>query len=260
MLCATGQSVTIDHIAYQVINECKNYCQNCYLRDKDTDPSVIEELTELIESGKLFCWDFTISLNSIIHSVVPRFQVYNLIRVLRNSHIDVNITVHDIDDLLYWIPPSALSMVRGVSMSRISDRCIKRLLHWNKKLRIRQAVIARGTVNHLQKLPQNAQRFLILEKQPLGDKALWFSTKAYQHTTEKLEDFLPDTCVSEIKEHGTCRAGSGRIHIWPDGSVTACPYDSKRRNPVEGSLLERITEAINIPFQKCDLPEELCNL
>jgi hypothetical protein len=79
--------------------------------------------------------------------------------------------------------------------------------------------------------------YLILHKQPLGDSQdldmLDYWLEALQILPDStMGELIPDGCVHDaVKKETTglsCSAGIGKVQVWPDGSVTGCPYDSKR--------------------------------
>jgi len=54
---------------------------------------------------------------------------------------------------------------------------------------------------------------------------------------------VTDTCVKDILKGDQCLAGTQLFHLWPDGTVTGCPYDSSCRagvtSQMELDLLQR---------------------
>ena len=72
-----------------------------------------------------------------------------------------------------------------------------------------------------------------------------------------------DRCTSAVR-FGTCGANRGVFHIWPDGSVSGCPYkiksDTDPANPPYSSgILDNIVKASKVedPMAGCPLQETL---
>jgi hypothetical protein len=268
MLTSSGSYIHINNIIYQPTNECENKCHNCYIKSSNpTKPNtgVWIELIELIATRKLTCWTFTLSLNKFRYRAFSPFPQLpqELIKTLFEAGIHIYITAKTVDDIKQWISLQDLKYITGVSLATILPTDIRRdarlLEDYNPTLEMKFSYVVKETTE-LQRLhlPQytNASRYLILEKAPLGELIPRQNIERYIKQEQMTYPHYPDTCVSELRKHGACSAGRSRVHIWPDGSVTACQYDSNRHCAQNSStLLKSIVEVIDQPQ-----PTNICSL
>jgi hypothetical protein len=114
--------------------------------------------------------------------------------------------------------------------------------------------------------------YLILRKCGLGRKQSTKSIQEYQSILKQLDTVLNeenkkkiiiDSCVVDsynylTQGHG-CRANIGKIHIWPDGHVSGCPYNMDGGRPATNliELVENIDEVFNYyEFKECNIPND----
>lgn len=76
------------------------------------------------------------------------------------------------------------------------------------------------------------QVYLVLKKSPLGSEQAvdairhWFEAKKEVPKEKLMEDACLQDTVILLKDKYKCGAGINKVHIWPDGSVSGCPYDA----------------------------------
>ena len=118
--------------------------------------------------------------------------------------------------------------------------------------------------------------YLVLKKSPLGQEQnvedMINLFKAVKHVPP--EKLTRDACITDaVKKINTnfkCGAGIQKVHVWPDGSVTGCPYDAHHKaqdtyeNHTEGktfSVWEQIDTVVNSPschpMDFCGIPAAL---
>lgn len=118
-------------------------------------------------------------------------------------------------------------------------------------------------------LPYVDSIYLILKKQPVGSEIdiekERVNIKAYLEFVEtlkkdKFSKVIIDTCVEDCLLHKRnpkrgCAANVSKFQIWPDGSVSGCPYKHKAyTNPtltVEGMIQNLHKARESYDFEKC---------
>jgi MoaA/NifB/PqqE/SkfB family radical SAM enzyme len=115
---------------------------------------------------------------------------------------------------------------------------------------------------------------LVLEKNALGEEQNEESMKAW-FAARKLvppEKLVQDACIEDsykkLKSGLTCSAGISKLHIWPDGRVSGCPYDSKhimhqsvgKEYDVWNELNRVVNEKSCHSMDHCKIPEILSKL
>lgn len=107
--------------------------------------------------------------------------------------------------------------------------------------------------------------YLALHKNPLGEEqnpdAPQYIEDAIQAADEQHRNKITvDVCITDAliktrKEEHACSAGISKVHVWPDGSVTGCPYDSHHimgeKLPDTFQELRQVVAANAHPFKKC---------
>jgi hypothetical protein len=164
-----------------------------------------------------------------------------------------------------------LENVRVISLSNISDLKDKILeeiretdvsINWNM-------MPSRTTDKEIRLYEGLADTIhVILEKPALGGEISGeYLTRYFEACRVVPEEKLElDTCVNASIDHLfqgiKCSAGIDRIHIWPNGAVTGCPYDSHgleevREKDITKSLDIAIKKRGNHPFDHCRIPDAI---
>lgn len=268
----SDKSVYFDHIIWQVNANCEKKCSDCYLHkmphwEEFARPhQVYNNLIDILLSHQLRCRQFTINVSrALINKLV--IDMICCLASLGHHRPHITLGIHDYQqyrDLAYnlWEEEVPLSMyVDSIAISRPVDL----------------QTISRSTpeiiLNHIagrflpQPLSQDQQVHLIIKKPALGDhpKRFVWEKARYQWTQSQLEmrqiPLRGDECILHYQQapHLACHAGIYVAHIWPDGSVTGCPYDVFCRYGASSleipSLLDRFKhiERIGSPVKICKL-------
>lgn len=121
--------------------------------------------------------------------------------------------------------------------------------------------------------PRTDSIYLILHKPDVGEKYDQDYVDYYQSVAEHFKDnpnVMTDGCIQDSKKflktgHG-CSSNISRFQIWPDGSVSGCPYSHNPITPGVGNVKEE-TEQLEIvlnniraankiyQFDKCKIPD-----
>lgn len=85
---------------------------------------------------------------------------------------------------------------------------------------------------------------------------------------EVSEKIVIDDCLTDslnyLEKGHTCSAGISKIHVWPDGRVSGCPYMTAARGKVAETaqdIIDNIRAEVgsNKDFNSCYIPDELKN-
>lgn len=186
----------------------------------------------------------------------PRTEVINGIEIAVTGQPELCVTAHSwntvqcwardlemsVDDFLW--PVSILSLSTfpslGKNIAEMIDQC-----HRNDT-KVNFNYMVKGGEENSKAFEMGCryadQVYLVLKKAPLGQEqdpmafANWLKARdiAKKEAKDKL---IEDTCVldsihkihvsTSIQEQNTlCGAGKTKKHVWPDGTITGCPYDS----------------------------------
>jgi len=294
MLVIGKDKISTDHVMWQPAFRCEFNCHNCYVSKSPASSysgSLRVDLYSLLFiEKKLSCSQFTISLDTTLD---PDPGLVNLFKELwtRYDHEknlpDLCLTIRDYDSLKSWASlvmgrqdnPTIkfLSKVDTLSLScmpksdwtrqelrNIID-CLDVKLHYNAMI---SGYLPVDQFDSGVKLADKV--YLTLEKDALGSgpdaKAIerWFESRDRVPKEKLIEDSCMQDTVINIKSGLTCGAGTRKLHVWPDGSVTGCPYDSYhlmddkvRVGPVDTwENIQRIVHNRNpSPMDYCGIPK-----
>jgi len=261
-----------DNIIWQVDAMCSNKCKGCYLQELDWDEFVLppyiiaDQLSDLFHTGRLMCNQFTISLDKdLCHDDIKREAVTQLLDTLHTfnkSHITLSAydllgldcagyPIRDVDSI-------AVSKLPSLGYAHSKDP-------WTSK------PMPEIVLQHLYDkaplpLSKNMNRmYLLFRKPPLGDriedlkvKLSDFTTKYYSLLTNRYNTQM-DLCINNIEYKKACHGGIHTATVWPDGSVTGCPYDTYCRYGAHTmeipSLLDRFkhVDRLGSPYKICAL-------
>jgi hypothetical protein len=270
MKLISDRFIHFDHIIWQVAADCPCKCKNCYLQKLDWDEfvtdetlhSVSSELIYLLNTGQIKCNQFTISLDD---SGNWRHLVKRVAKVLawllEPPHI--TLSAHTYRHILEYYS-STLPYAKSIAISEIDSTLYTRGGSCKSVILNHRASIGPSPfVGPVGKI------HVILDKPALGDLPEPSSIDQYRDKLARLHQrpgppVLRDRCeVTVLAEDKfpthSCHAGISLAHIWPDGSVTGCPYDVYCRYGASAleipTLLERFKH-----IEKIESPYEICKL
>lgn len=239
------------HIMWQPTFLCSRGCKYCYVfqNPKRNHQSCNVEIVDLIfNQKKVGCNQFTVSLDRINNPPDKLILVLKTVVDHQDSSGINNlcITVHTMEDFQWWAyalgmsPLEFFNAISHLSISRLPKREEYQRLLLN--LRDSTSQLTKLTYNATsinledQELLRRLHIYHILIKPPAGQSiekqeptTKWFKDKQLADELGLLHS--SDQCVLDsyrrLTKGWSCGAGITKVHIWPDGSATGCPYDSK---------------------------------
>jgi hypothetical protein len=231
--------------------------------------------------------------------IIPEIEIYKDTNAAScNFPPEVHVTTYSLSTLKDYLGNGVDNMRRTrnldmVSISHIDPNktsdidCLRelcRFTHVNYNLMTPPVVSSENIKDHLERINRIAQYvhsiYFVLHKSPIGkersdliqlqDKSNMRRDLTFLNTLRK---FLPDDvkkkivddgCLRDVVDHRAtrvlgCASNVSRFQVWPDGSVTGCPYAFASSSP-GGRRLESVLDNIrkerdNYDFDKCHLPD-----
>jgi hypothetical protein len=279
MKVMTPGKLHFDHIMWEPDGRCEGKCAGCYQAQSPSrsynGPLNSQILKYIFEDKSVFCDQLTISLNRVEPSE-------KLVNTLANLWIDIYrgkenpllprlcLTIRNSQEFLQWRERLGLNLYQlanPLSIISFSEGCSPEGIHTNLN---RNFLVEDNFSWKECSISATETTYLMLKKPVLGKKVNledlenWFQT--YLSFMPFSETIIPDTCIVEsircLKTGYICSAGLEKAHVWADGVVTACPYDSLRQTSNNGRSLFAQLDTMNAgnfvynqyPIEYCGIP------
>lgn len=253
-------------ILYQPTFHCERRCHNCYVaanptmmslsRAKENDYfywTIAEELIDLLfYSRKLSCEHLSIAVDeSDLCKKIVRKLLWERGLARENDRPRFHFTARNIHTL-GWLSFDALSKGDVISLSTIDENTLK-TLEVAKPYLVKKGILLNfnfmQTIDCFWNFPASRfsrifdQGYAILNKDvsiyKVETPELYHSYPYHKYYNSLIRDgyttILPDKCWIESERYWKmdqgrlnllCGAGTEKIMIWPNGSVSGCPYNS----------------------------------
>ena len=251
--------IYLDHVAWQPTSNCQASCPGCYIQNSLSASyrgPVKDSIVSLIyEEQKVVCKQFTISLDSIPK---PPQDVVDILNRVWSEYVsppndlpELCVTAQSWTAVLYWVRAmeiseeqflnaiSILSLSNLPTLGKVCAEVVSKCQLANTRLnynRMADKDLSDSKAFEMG-LRYTDQTYLVLKKAPLGqrqndeDVINWFKARAIARK-QAPGKAIDDTCMRDSERFSntqlTCNAGIHKLHVWPDGHVTGCPYDSYR--------------------------------
>lgn len=203
-----------------------------------------------------------------------------------NNDTEFHITAHNFKTLESYISnslyslPDILDWLRNIDLISISTPCdirnapytyMHRIHRWNLNYSPSQSNLfdMRSIVRWLES-PLCESVYVILEKNGHSHPQPKENIRAYKKALQQLDLFLSpeqkekivvDSCVKDSYSFVTTGRGCGanihKLHVWPDGHITGCPYN-RDGGPTANSLGEVVNNVYSAieryDFSECTIP------
>ena len=268
---------------WQPVFKCGQGCKGCYVEASESalyeGPFRDDILTLVYESRQVACDQFTVSLDPVNPESKPQYKAsLNSLQGLwglygKTSVIalpDLCVTAYNWNSVLVWAralgltpeeflkPLGILSLsnfpVQGKKCSELQELCKKTNTTLNYNYMV-QEDLEQNSFNMGARYAD--QIYLVLQKSALGQEQSPKALKSWIKVRKNIKEQYPnklieDACVMDSLHYNhtqkPCGAGSKKVHVWPDATVTACPYDShhirRGKNNTKEMFLEELQAAI----------------
>lgn len=281
---------TLNAVFIQPSYECALNCRGCYIKESKRDSEMSSEtLLSLIRwlwvTPKLWIRQITLAVDDLPDEEGPRDKmvaalssVLRLRKLYGNGRTELHITCNSIFTLQKYID-FGLSLeyivqnidLLSVSHLTIDDRPALQYIRQFTKVNYNY-MPTRSMSGYEEMLKHVDQSYFILHKAGLGRKNNPEQVGIFKDGLLRLRLFkerhkvIVDSCVQDsnrYKSNGTgCSANISKLHIWPDGHISGCPYNKEGGTPSKS-----ITEFCNnlaktfmqYEFTSCTIPRDYTN-
>lgn len=292
ILCKDSNKIYADAIFLQPTRYCSWSCSDCYVQNHcktDFQTSWREQvrlLSILKDSSQVKCKQVTLSVDSIPEIFLQGIHLREVFHEFCNLNLnsEQHITVRNLDEfLIYEGPGTNFNNLDLISFSDISLRDWRYYykyiqntntqIGWNLMVPSKKVDEKKFLKEVEEKIKLVDQVYLLLNKSTIGGPRsskenqtmawnLYYMKKIQEIGGNKI---VLDGCLQDIlkcRDTGFgCSANISKFQIWPDGSVTGCPYKYKSQTNIGRTaedILENIKAAQNhYDFNECHLLEVL---
>jgi hypothetical protein len=289
--------IHLQHIMWQPTFNCPQKCKGCYINQSPaaqyTFPISDQILKLIYEDDKVRCDQLTIALDSF-HSP-PQFLIDALKKVWtahREEKLpfppELCVNVYSWNMALCWAramglsdldflkPLTMLSLstlpVQGKQCSALHELCHSASVTLNYNHTVTKQDLDSKSFEMGVRYADHVH--LVLHKNTLGSSHSDESWESWFKARKLVQKWAPeklkvDTCITEslrfVATKKSCGAGITKVHIWPDNSVTGCPYDALHlttsndygKQQVTYDVLEELEKIVN---GQCGLSIGFCNI
>ncbi len=262
--------VILPNLIWQPTFTCRSGCPNCYI---NKSPMKIFNEQKQRQLLSLLCSEELIVENEVIISLdtVPKrrrkdiqSEISLVSDILQCGSFRRHLAVRDIETLIFWTkrcPGLPWKLVSRISFS--NPKGIREYPELIRNRKINWNFLSSGKFSGITKEDEELIEtiHLILEKEELGRKIPQENIDKFLKMKEELsgsKKVITDKCWEASVNKKCCGASINRIHVWPNGSITGCPYDS---NGVMGFNEETVLETLQkITYERKEHPWKICQL
>lgn len=280
---------TFNAIFIQPTFNCALNCKGCYVKestkheqiDRDTLLSLIRYLWV---SDKFWIKQITLAVDDLPDEEEARDKMIGaLSTVLRlnklfKNKIELHITCNSLSTIQKYVD-AGLSLeyitqnLDLLSVSRLTSSDIPTLRYIRQFTRVNYNYMPTpGLRGYEEILSEVDQSYYILHKAGLGRSNNPEYIRTFKEGLRELSGsrnrhkIITDSCVTDsirfLREGTGCSAGISKIHIWPDGHVTGCPYNKEGGTPaysVSGICDNILAVHGRYEFRSCRIPKDINN-
>lgn len=289
----TNQITMGNALFWQPTPWCARSCPGCYTKEIDSNKGIFINtlLRELSAKKENFVFNqMTMAVdklpkaeaadNHFHQRVVMKMALEYFLRLSRASEVadEFHITVHTLQDLLDYDFANNTWNLDVISISELTlESAIeakKNIKHLNWNLTVWNPLAAVNYKNVMRSILEVVDScYLVLHKPDTGLEVSgnsWVAHKEMVKFVNELPAHLKekvniDGCVKDAEKFNLtgrgCSSNISRFHVWPDGSVTGCPYNQKRLTGPASSIEQLQVNIATVnkiyEFNTCKIPDRL---
>lgn len=295
----TNSALHLNALLIQPTSFCALNCEGCYAKNfKNASHQTLMNFVASLSNPK---YPVRANQITMAVDVLPKsndsyefevltdfFKYFHFAARSNTLQTEYHITVNHINNLKTYLDyleyhEVALSYFQMISVSNLTDipKSWKHKTHWNWNLtlfpsdypdisKINTQETKDWFVSQLNKVDSC---YLVLHKPSTGDKVGLHSFKIFIEFKKMIDSLLPeqrakvnfDTCFTDSQKYLStnrgCSANVSKFQIWPDGSVTGCPYKQTPDTPSAKNLQEIFANFVlaknKYNFNSCNIPDAI---
>lgn len=258
----TSTDFHASHLSIQPTGDCAKSCRGCYVKQYDglgLDSILLEEI--LLANN----FDtYTFSLDTLSRDLEKSLRMQNLYMIyVDNCRQGMSFTVNSYEDFIEYLDlyPITKEVFRLAISSPITQEQYEEL---TKRLTVKHLIYNfrfSGSVGKGKKLPV----YSIMNKPATGEEIDQSSLIMFKDLVAKQDpgDVILDTCYTDslnsLRTGFSCSAGISKFHLWPDGSISGCPYTQKGTTQPSLTYKDFVQNILQVyhsegDFARCKIP------
>ena len=280
----SGEKTEMHSLLIQSSYACSINCSGCYLKTREDfdsqimmDPVVFHALLERFCDRKAFpnCWtnEITISIDCLSPKIYQRETLIKYLNIKQYSKFNngprIHLTANSLKELNKYPNSAEIQSAKLLSLSNIyhDDLLALRLLR-NNGVRIGWNYVVPTNIesgnpkddieDFVKIVDEIDQVYLILQKGNVSrttqavkswSKRVGLLETLPESVTKKI---ILDQCMVNALDHKMnpklvtgCSSNISIFHVWPNGSVTGCPYKQEKTRPADtvDGIIQNIEKA-----------------
>lgn len=267
---------------------CALNCKGCYVKESvqsgQMDADLIETLIRYLWIGTRYNIEqITIAVDDIpeddytANIMSSALQTALRLRSVYGKKIELHLTMNSVKTFDKYIDRNfGLRYIAEnsdlISISHLTELDELRLEYLRSFTKINYNYMPGNDLNSYRKMLQHVDMsYYLLYKTGLGRLNDPRAIEKFKNGLEEIKQWSPeerskivvDGCVRDTAKYITsgfgCASNVSRIHVWPDGHVTGCPYNKDGGIPARNmtDVIDRIEATLGVyEFKSCSIPRD----
>lgn len=266
---------------------CAKSCPGCYIKESVQAGQMSKELLASIIrymwiSNRFQVHQITLAVDDLPDNEMAIIMIHSLKEVLRlksvyGKRVELHLTCNSMKTLDKYID-SGISLryiamnADMISFSHLSEQDELLLEYLRSFTKVNYNYMPGGNLNAYREMLKHVDMsYLLFFKTGLGRLNDPRAISRFKETiiamanwgSEERSKIIVDGCIRDAAKYQVsgfgCSANISRIHIWPDGHVTGCPYNKDGGKPATNitSIINNIEDTLNkYEFKSCTIPRD----